>query len=65
MADIIERLNNDDQFMDAIDDAVHEIEELRGLLKEDLPFVEDMVGIASSARPIRNAIVEYFNGTGK
>jgi len=60
MRDILERLNDGDEFIDAVDDAILEIETLRELLKLAEPFVEDMVGIASAARGVNAAIKSYF-----
>ena len=60
MRDILERLNDSYEYVDAIDDAIHEIEDLRELLKLAEPFVEDMIGIASSARGVNTAIKAYF-----
>jgi prefoldin subunit 5 len=60
MKDVIERLNDAEEYIDAIDDAIQEIEELRELLRECIPYVEDMIGIASSARPLKQAIDEHL-----
>ena len=58
--DIIERLRDSDQYVDALDDAVKEIQELRELLRECLPYVEDMIGIASSARSLLRDIEQHI-----
>ena len=43
-----------------LEDAEDELRELRELLRECLPYVEDMIGIASSARPLKHDIEEYL-----
>lgn len=60
MKDIIERLDDEEMCMDAIDDAISEIEQLRSMLESALPLVDAMVGIGSAARPLKAEIEEYF-----
>lgn len=59
--DILERLEDGEQFIDAVDDAAKEIELLRNLLKASMPFVENMIGIASAARPLYGELENYFS----
>lgn len=58
---LIDELNDYEMYVDSIDDAIDEIEILRWLLERAKPFVDDMVGIASAARPLSQEIEMYFN----
>ena len=44
------------------DNALKELDGLRIILKQSRPFVEEMIGIASSARPILQNIDIYLGG---